>query len=205
MSSDPVTRSNTPSAGPSRISAPPIPPSKNLPTNFGASIGIWWNNSGYKEARVAEERLLRRMEIFERIQAEQVVVQAGDDGEGEVSMVGERDGMKASLRNVSIPTPDPAEAPAHPADPAPTTSRSSATSSTSSLSQSGGRGEKKNAGRRKSGTKMGDYINTLEISSRENMGSKEAVVVNHGYAAAMGYVRLQSRLIKRCQANAGNA
>lgn len=47
------------------------------------------------------------------------------------------------------------------------------------------KGMKKTLGRRKAG-KMDDYINTLEISKPEDMGEKEAVVVLHGYAAALG-------------------
>lgn len=86
----------------------------------------------------------------------------------------DRMGMKATLRNVFIPTPDPTKAPSHPCDRA-----SSLTSATSSITNGirGKDGEK---------DKMVDYINTLEITTPETMDSKEGVVVSHGYAAAIG-------------------
>lgn len=112
-------------------------------------------------------------------------------------------GLIATLRNVFIPTPNPDEAPFHPADPLETSiltatpakrhslfsgknsghsAATSASSSTTSL-DSGGAGSHKKG---KAG-KLVDYINTLEISSPENASSKEAVVMLHGYAAALGF------------------
>jgi cardiolipin-specific phospholipase len=44
-------------------------------------------------------------------------------------------------------------------------------------------------GRKGKEGKWTDYINTLEISNPEHGSSKEAVVVLHGYAAALGYVK----------------
>jgi cardiolipin-specific phospholipase len=91
-------------------------------------------------------------------------------------------GLIATLKNVFIPTPDPAQAPLDPAEVAPATTIESASSSTSSLTD----GKKKPHGWKRDKGKMVDYINTLEISTKENIGSREAVVVLHGYAAALG-------------------
>lgn len=91
-------------------------------------------------------------------------------------------GLVATLRNVFISTPDPADAPAHPADPR-------------DLPPPSGHGpqhEEKKSHRHMSRhckndeSKLKDYINTLEISTPANKDSKEAVVVLHGYAAALG-------------------
>ena len=87
-------------------------------------------------------------------------------------------GLIATLRNVFVPSPNPDLAPAHPVDPI-----SNSPSPASSIS------EKKKSGHlshKKTEDKLSDYINTLEISSPDNAKSKEAVVVLHGYAAAMG-------------------
>lgn len=91
-------------------------------------------------------------------------------------------GLVATLRNVFISTPNPADAPAHPADPR-------------DLPPPSGHGpqhEEKKSHRHMSRhckndeSKLKDYINTLEISTSANKDSKEAVVVLHGYAAALG-------------------
>lgn len=173
-------------------STSPPPPSKNLPTNTWASLGIWWNNSSYKEARIAEERLLRRMPSFQPSQRQLDPASPGtnqESMEGE-EIVGHHDGLVATIRKVFIPTPKPVDAPSHPTDLAisPSTPYTSAASSTSSLSKTAGKsGKKQTVG---AGPENGlvDYINTLEISHPKDKGSKEAVVVLHGYAAALGYV-----------------
>jgi cardiolipin-specific phospholipase len=221
---------NTP---PSRISTPPIPPpSKAIPTDFKSSFSSWWNNSSYKEARIAEERLLRRMSMYQPPEpgspgskgwfswsadpnasttkehipskaevgerAGEQVVNDENHAVPPVSLPGTS--LVATLRNVFIPTPDPALAPQHPADPRIDTPASSVASSTTSLDSSG----KKRAsivnplhGKKGKDGKLTEYINTLEISNPEHGNSKEAVVVLHGYAAALGYVTLSSAYVPR--------
>lgn len=98
--------------------------------------------------------------------------------------------LVATLRNVFIPTPDPSLAPQHPADPM-IAGSSSTTSSTVSLDsqgckKKGGRLHNPLASKKGKEGKLTDYINTLEISNPEHGSSKEAVVVLHGYAAALG-------------------
>ena len=101
--------------------------------------------------------------------------------------------LVATLRNVFIPTPDPSLAPAHPADPYHTASTSAAGSAASSVASLDSQGNKKakvlnplNGKKRGKEGKLVDYLNTLEISNPEHGNSKEAVVVLHGYAAALG-------------------
>jgi cardiolipin-specific phospholipase len=95
--------------------------------------------------------------------------------------------LVATLRNVFISTPNPLAAPQHPADPiivehdSPAASVSSSQASLDKMCKD----KVKSAGRRKAG-KTEDYLNTLEISRPEDRGEKEAVVVLHGYAAALG-------------------
>ncbi|ORY35011.1 Alpha/Beta hydrolase protein [Naematelia encephala] len=208
----PATRVGSPTP-PARLSTPPPPPpSKAVPTDFRSSLSAWWNNSSYRDARVAEERLLRRLSMFEPTQTVTPVhtskgwfgshekeisasetalgnARAGDEVVPPLSVPG-NSGLVATLRNVFIPTPDPAQAPAHPADPLP--SEESAASSSSSLPSTKS-GVKKHHGHhlhlhgKKGDSKHADYINTLELSTPENANSKEAVVVLHGYAAALGF------------------
>lgn len=92
------------------------------------------------------------------------------------------EGLVATLRNVFIKTPNPEEAPAHPVDPIEPGVGSSASSIASGES---GHKHKLQCKKEKEG-KMVDYINTMEISTAANRHSTEAVVVLHGYAAAMG-------------------
>lgn len=228
-----------------RVSTPPPPPSKAIPTDFRSSLSAWWNNSSYKEARIAEERLLRRLSMFAPSEAPPPAtkgwfgssqadtastsasagnssVSNGDNLEQGVpkttatasdlaktsSRAGEQvvtdsravppvslpgTSLVATLRNVFIPTPDPSAAPAHPADPRLPGGADTTSSSTTSLdSQCKKRVRPHNplkglkAAHGKEGGKNVDYINTLEISSPEHGESKEAVVVLHGYAAALG-------------------
>lgn len=91
-------------------------------------------------------------------------------------------GLVATLRNVFIKTPNPDEAPEHPVDPIEPVSASSSVAS-------GAVGHKHKLHLKKDkekDEKMVDYINTMEISTSANRASSEAVVVLHGYAAAMG-------------------
>lgn len=221
---------------PSRLSTPPPPPppSKAIPTDFRSSLAAWWNNSSYREARIAEERLLRRMSMYQPPEPGSPATAARgwfnfpSSGEGEAggsrpqappiegnenvasnnqAGVGDRAGeqvvnedhavppvnlpgtsLVATLRNVFISTPDPSLAPQHPADP------HEPGSTTSSLLSLDSQGSKKackphnplTSRKRAKEGKMVDYINTLEISNPEHSSSKEAVVVLHGYAAALG-------------------
>lgn len=97
----------------------------------------------------------------------------------------------ATIKNVFIPTPNPDHAPAHPADPvepsasAPGESATTASASSSTSSLSGEKSKKVKCHKVKD-DKLVDYLNTLEISTPENANSKEAVVMLHGYAAALG-------------------
>jgi len=118
---------------------------------------------------------------------------AGDEVVNPLPVTGT--GLVATLRNVFIPTPNPELAPAHPADPviSKSTPPGSATSSTSSLQNGEKKHMKTNASAQSHHLSGGkhkheDYLNTLEISTSENQSSREAVVVMHGYAAALGYV-----------------
>ncbi|GFZ50210.1 hypothetical protein JCM24511_07965 [Saitozyma sp. JCM 24511] len=261
--SSPPTRVSSPALPPHRFSTPPPPappPSKAIPQDFRSSLSAWWNNASYKEARIAEERLLRRMAMYEpptpaspakgwfgsapQPQPEtdsahtpsqhSLAISTAENRAGEcVSAPVELEGtsLVATLRNVFIPTPNPADAPAHPADQRDPSSPTSSTtslgkhkslnplkrhsgvhsssaqvspagtpaSSSASLHTGAGTGADANGAEsqvhgnehaRSHGAhkhKHKDYINTLEISSPENAGSKEAVVVLHGYAAALGF------------------
>ncbi|WWD20070.1 hypothetical protein CI109_104544 [Kwoniella shandongensis] len=196
-----------------------ITPSRAIPTDFKSSLAAWWSNSSYKEARLAEERLLRKLAFYESTPHTPPEVSKGWFGLGTPSANASASGsntptptsdpaltdsqsiplngtgLVATLRNVFIPTPDPAQAPEHPADPRTIVdggATDSAASSASDLSsRSGTSSEKKHKHRlskcKKDEGKLVDYINTLEISTRENKDSKEAVVVLHGYAAALGF------------------
>lgn len=105
----------------------------------------------------------------------QPVIPAQTMGEVEEANVPADNGLVATLRNVFVPTPNPDMAPPHPADPIGPAKASPA----SSVSDKSSKSSKKEG-------KLVDYINTLEISSPADKTSKEAVVVLHGYAAAMG-------------------
>lgn len=213
---------------PSSSPTPPPPASRNIPKDFRSSLAAWWSTSSYKETRVAEERLLRRLSMYQPAPAAAppppstapagVQEQAGGRSwfgfgtsskststtslptqthaaedvaprpQPVASSSAPSSGLVATLRNVFIPTPDPADAPAHPADPRDLSPSSSATSSVHDPTH-----EEKKSHHRKSKYcktdegKLRDYINTLEISTPANQDSKEAVVVLHGYAAALGF------------------
>lgn len=242
LTQQPPAGLGTPPNG-SRPRTPP-PASKAIPTDFRSSLAAWWNNSSYREARLAEERLLRRMSMYQPPEPGSPAAaskgwfnfgtgasadpataptnntsETGAAVEGQVntvssteSGVGDRAGEKvvnedhtvqpvnlpgtslvATLRNVFIPTPDPSLAPSHPADPyhaIPTSPTGSAASSVASFDEQGNKKTKlRNPLNGKKGGKEGklvDYLNTLEISNPEHGNSKEAVVVLHGYAAALG-------------------
>lgn len=229
----PATRSTTPAQDVKRMATPP-PASKPIPQDFRSSLAAWWNNASYKEARYAEERLLRRMAAFEPSPSSPEEVkgwfgwgsasqatakqdspshEASTEGlarsvsrtsasqlnEAEQNRAGEEVSLPvgigstnliATIKNVFIPTPNPDHAPAHPADPVePSVSAefgttASASSSTSSLS--GEKSKSKVKCHKVKDDKLVDYLNTLEISTPENANSKEAVVMLHGYAAALG-------------------
>ncbi|WWC65600.1 uncharacterized protein I303_108220 [Kwoniella dejecticola CBS 10117] len=210
-----------PLSAPPRTSTPP--PSRAIPKDFKSSLSAWWSTSSYKEARLAEERLLRRMANFEPAPPNEV--QKGWFGFGssssstsssseaaqkieidntlppeEIGQIKEpltlpNSGLVATLRNVFIPTPDPALAPLHPADPRdPSQSQSqSAASSSTDLSEQGNSHTRKkyhishSHKCKKHDGKLVDYINTLEITKPQDKDSKEGVVVLHGYAAALGF------------------
>ncbi|OCF37260.1 cardiolipin-specific phospholipase [Kwoniella heveanensis BCC8398] len=213
------------SAPPLRTETPPPPPSRAIPTDFRSSLSAWWSTSSYKEARLAEERLLRRMASFEptppstlteskgwfglsrgthnsaaasradgampAMTAEQANMDDSEIGQIKEPISIKGTGLQATLRNVFIPTPNPADAPQHPADPR--ESSSSAASSSTDLSSAASASTSTHVKKHhckhhkdKDG-KLVDYINTLEVTSPENKQSKEAVVVLHGYAAALGF------------------
>lgn len=222
LTQQPPSSLSTPA--PSRLSTPPLPPpSKAIPTDFRSSLSAWWNNSSYKEARIAEERLLRRLSMYQPPEpgspnpkgwfswsadpnasstkeniplssevgdrAGEQVVNDENHAVPPVSLPGTS--LVATLRNVFIPTPDPSLAPQHPADPhTAATPASSLASSTTSLDSAGKRKSLKVQnplhGKKGKEGKLTDYINTLEISNPEHGETKEAVVVLHGYAAALG-------------------
>lgn len=236
LTQQPPAGLGTPPAPGSRLGTPP-PASKAIPTDFKSSLAAWWNNSSYREARIAEERLLRRMSMYQppepgspaagnkgwfnfggasadpTIAATNHTSETGATVEGKVNIasnnehgIGDRAGeqvvnedhtvqpvnlpgtsLVATLRNVFIPTPDPSLAPPHPADPY-TASASTSGSAASSVASLDAQGQKKSLSGKKRGKegKLVDYINTLEISNPEHGNTKEAVVVLHGYAAALG-------------------
>ena len=135
--------------------------------------------------------MLRRMSVFApsstgsaRQIGEGIVVDRDEDDMN----IGEHEGLVATLRHVLVPTPNPLDAPSHPADTVELSTRSSTTST--SLSKDSAESQKKTFSKDddQPGARLIDYINTLEISRPEISGSKEAVVVLHGYAAALGYV-----------------
>ncbi|WVR08294.1 hypothetical protein IAU60_005343 [Kwoniella sp. DSM 27419] len=191
-----------PGSAPSRSSTPTPPPSRAIPTDFRSSLSAWWATSSYKEARLAEERLLRRMASFEPVPipepkgwfgalsttqtSEQAAMPDHEVGQIKDPLPIKGTGLVTTLRNVFIPTPNPADAPGHPADPrSPTASgNNSAASSTSDLSTSSATKHWSKKGKE---AKLVDYINTLEITASENKHAMEGVVVLHGYAAALGF------------------
>ncbi|WVF68893.1 hypothetical protein IAT40_003666 [Kwoniella sp. CBS 6097] len=203
------------SAPPLRTETPPPPPSRAIPTDFRSSLSAWWSTSSYKEARLAEERLLRRMASFEptpsplveskgwfgttrthktateglpAMTAEQANMDDSEIGQIKEPISIKGTGLQATLRNVFIPTPNPADAPQHPADPRELSSAASSSTdlSTSAASSHGKKHHHCKHHKDKDG-KLVDYINTLEVTAPENEASKEAVVVLHGYAAALGF------------------
>ncbi|KIR29587.1 cardiolipin-specific phospholipase [Cryptococcus deuterogattii LA55] len=209
---------------------PSLPASRNIPTDFRSSLSAWWSTSSFKETRIAEERLLRRLAMYEPAPAPATApplpataavgvheqggakswfgftrgssgstislpnqISAAQDKEPQSqsqqqvssnsASAASSSGLVATLRNVFITTPNPADAPAHPADPR-------------DLPPPSGHGpqhEEKKSHRhisrhcKNDESKLKDYINTLEISTPANKDSKEAVVVLHGYAAALGF------------------
>lgn len=170
------------------------PPARPIPTDFKSSLAAWWSSNGYRDARMAEERLLRRMAYFQPTppapSKSWLPWASVPELEPEVAVVPtitSASGLVASVRNVFIPTPDPNDAP------------SLVDKDTQSASNSVSSGDKKHhhnhhnhnhhhrVHHHKDDGKLVDYINTLEISRPDLKDSKEAVVVLHGYAAALGF------------------
>jgi cardiolipin-specific phospholipase len=178
-------------AGSFRVDSPN--PSRPIPTDFRGSLAAWWSSNGYRDARIAEDRLLRRLSYYQpapEVPAKKCHTFAAGSAAAEVAAPAvhatpSATGLIATLRNVHIPTPDPELAPQHPDElPVAASSASSASSTTSH--------EKKkhhhlmSLHQKHDDGKLVDYINTLEISRPDLENSKEAVVVLHGYAAALG-------------------
>ena len=181
--------------------------------DFKSSLSAWWSNSSYREARYAEERLLRRMAMYQPPPQHpnakghlgmssptastsdpgvntSVAVSPDSETREEVvppTAVGDS-GLVATLRNVFIPTPDGKDAPSHPAEPRLITASAEASpaGSTTSVNKTKHKHHFPHPHHKKSSDKLVDYINTLEISRPEDKNAKEAVVVLHGYAAALG-------------------
>ncbi|WVQ79494.1 hypothetical protein IAT38_001593 [Cryptococcus sp. DSM 104549] len=209
-----------PTSTPSGTSTPALAPSRAIPTDFRSSLAAWWSTSSYKDARMAEERLLKRLSVYEPAPPPAEVANKGWFGLGGSSAANSglaadpphadtqaqvtiapasatSGSLVATLRNVFIPTPNPADAPAHPADPREPTSAAGVAGATDSPASSVsdltrekkhyyklGHGHKCKKDKE---DKLVDYINTLEISRPEFQDRKEAVVVLHGYAAALGF------------------
>ncbi|ODO00612.1 cardiolipin-specific phospholipase [Cryptococcus wingfieldii CBS 7118] len=193
------------------MSSTPLPQSRDIPKDFRASLSAWWSSGSYKNSRLAEERLLRRLTMYEpKVEEAKVEGSKGWLGWGhgassvtesqsataqvastvtlESSGSGSPAGLVASLRNVFIPTPDPEDAPLHPADPrTPLASLASSPASSSTSVDSHEKKHKHKCHKHRKDGELVDYINTLEISAPKDKNSKEAVVVLHGYAAALGF------------------
>lgn len=178
---------DTPSAPPSTSSTTSIPDPGDIPGDFKSSLVAWWTSNGYRDARLAEERLLRKLPFYTpslRPEAKSWfwsnASSASLPNETEDTPE-EGTGLVARVRKVFVPTPDPHAAPPRPDVPA--------GSDTESVNSGGSAGSK--AAKRLSLTlkcdKGGDYINTLEFATPQTAGSREAVVVLHGYGAAQGF------------------
>jgi cardiolipin-specific phospholipase len=146
----------------------------------------WFGSAADPEAASTKENIPSSQEVGNR--AGEQVVNDQNHAVPAVSLPGTS--LVATLRNVFIPTPDPSLAPQHPADPYVGSGSvpGSLASSTTSLDSDGKKKCKtvNPLGKKGKEGKWTDYINTLEISNPEHGNSKEAVVVLHGYAAALG-------------------
>ncbi|WVN87047.1 uncharacterized protein L203_102223 [Cryptococcus depauperatus CBS 7841] len=204
--------SRQPSSAPiSRTHTPPPLPSKDIPKDFRSSLSAWWASSPYNSSRVAEERLLRRLSMYKPSPRSEETRGWFGSAQGSAVSLGEQhpcldqseaakpeatangsasdsNGLVATLRNVFIPTPNPSDAPLHPADPRVALAEFQPDDPTLPVS---GSPEKNHHFRhkicKKTDKNLVDYINTLEITAPENRDAKEAVVVLHGYAAALGF------------------
>ncbi|WOO84790.1 putative cardiolipin-specific deacylase, mitochondrial [Vanrija pseudolonga] len=171
---------------PTRVPSPShTPAAREIPTDFRSSLAAWWASSGYRDARIAEDRMLRRLSYYTPAPPEPSKSwfswsgsHPQTDEKPFVPPIDPSTGFAATVRNVFIPTPDPALAPTVP-DTNPDSRASSLKSGTSSHHH---HHHKKHCHKNHQ-----DYINTLEISRQDNADSKEAVVVLHGYAAAQGF------------------
>ncbi|TXT13058.1 hypothetical protein VHUM_01459 [Vanrija humicola] len=177
-----ATAAATFSEPPTRVSSPSsAPAARDIPTDFRTSLAAWWASSGYRDARIAEDRMLRRLSYYSPAPPEPSkswFSWSGSHSQADdkpfVAPIDPSTGFAATVRNVFIPTPDPALAPTVP-DTNPDSRASSVKSGKSGH-------EKKHCHKNHQ-----DYINTLEITRKDNVDSKEAVVVLHGYAAAQGF------------------
>lgn len=181
--SEPATRNVSPSLKDGISSRPAsihLAPAREIPTDFRSSLSAWWSSSGYKDGRAAEDRLLRRLKYYRSPPPPPPKGWFTSASEAiEPTAVPEGSGLVATLRTVFIPSPDPSAAPSTPAG-----IKSSAASVNSDHSSAHSKHHLKC---NKHEEKHSQYINTLEISDDATRNSKEAVVVLHGYAAALGF------------------
>lgn len=192
--------STAPSTAPSTSH---IPEPGDIPGDFKSSLVAWWSSNGYRDARVAEERLLRKLPFYtpslrpeskswfwNNASSASLPNETEDTPE-------EGTGLVARVRKVFVPTPNPHDAPPRP---------DMASSDNDSISSSGGSSK---AAKRLSRTlhcdkdKKGDYINTLEFTTSQTTGSREAVVVLHGYGAAQGFFFKNWADVSRSAASTG--
>ncbi|BEI92887.1 uncharacterized protein CcaverHIS019_0505150 [Cutaneotrichosporon cavernicola] len=167
------------------ISEPPA--SRAIPADFRSSLAAWWASSGYRDARVAEDRLLRRLAYYQPTPPEPSRSWFSWGHAAPATSAPQHiptDGLLATLRTVFIPTPDPALAPPRPDM---LMDENSSISTSSSSSKTKHKHKHARALHCNHAEGLTDYINTLEFSSPATKDSKEAVVVVHGYAAALGF------------------
>lgn len=192
---------DTPSTSSSRTSTTVthIPEAGDIPGDFKSSLVAWWSSNGYRDARLAEERLLRKLPFYTpSLRPETKSWFWSSAGASSSSLPAENEdtpeegtGLVARVRKVFVPSPDPHAAPPRPDVPAASDSDSvlSASGSGGSFGSSGStsRAAKRLSLIQKCDKGKGDYINTLEFSTPQTTGSREAVVVLHGYGAAQGF------------------
>lgn len=184
--SDPLSKAAAKPASP-RTSLDPAP-AREIPTDFRSSLAAWWSSSGYKDGRAAEDRLLRRLKYYRSPPpAPSRGWFASSSHEAiDAMQVADGSGLVATLRTVFIPTPDPSTAPLLPSGAEPPSSSAGSVSSSASSSKSTSKSHFHLHHKSKT-DKLNNYVNTLEISDDATRNAKEAVVVLHGYAAALGF------------------
>ncbi|EKD00988.1 hypothetical protein A1Q2_04675 [Trichosporon asahii var. asahii CBS 8904] len=180
---------DTPSSAPSASSSTHthIPEPGDIPGDFKSSLVAWWSSNGYRDARLAEERLLRKMPFYTPSLRPESKSWFWNNASS-ASLPNETEdtpeqgtGLVARVRKVFVPTPDPHAAPPRPDVPA--------ASDVESISSGGSSKAAKRLSRvlHHDKERKGDYINTLEFTTPQTTGSREAVVVLHGYGAAQGF------------------